>query len=81
MSKCEHHRLGQKHSTGLFIYGCGDDVRIHRQSPSARPRLHLHLHGGVFGGEKGTQILIEHKDHFHLTCSEKKSELLSGRRL
>ncbi len=85
MSKCEHHRLGQKHSTGLLIDRRCDDVWIHCQAPPTRPRLHFHLHGGVFSGQERTQILIENKDHFYLACAEKQHkkrmrELLSGRR-
>lgn len=71
MSKCEHHRLGQKHSTGLLIDRRSNDVRIHCQAPPTKPSLHLHLHRGVFSGEEGAQVLIEDEDHFHLACMEK----------
>lgn len=89
MSKCEHHRVGQKHTTGLFIDWCRDDVWIHRQTPPTRPRLHFHLHGGVFSGEERAQILIEHENNFYLACMEERSTrkrnrkrvLLSGRRI
>ena len=68
----EDHWLCEEHPAGL-LDGGGDHVAVDRQAPPtprlARPRVKLHLHRGVLGGQEGAQVLVQDKHHLHRACA------------
>lgn len=76
MFEGEDHRLCEEHPAGLFVDGCGDYVGIDGQTLAIAlgPGVHVHLHCGVLGGQKGSQVFVENEHHLDLSCTagEKK---------
>lgn len=55
----ENHRVCDKHTTGLFVDGGGDDVRIYGHIPSIS--IIGHFEGGILSAEKLAEVFVQHK--------------------